>query len=247
MKDKYGIIGYPLSHSFSQRYFTEKFGRENIDAEYNKYEITNISELQNIISSNPELKGLNVTLPYKEVVIPFLDELDENAKEIGAVNVIKISRNGNDIKLKGFNSDMYGFQNSIAPFIRPHHKKALILGTGGASKAVIQGLKNLKIESKLVSRKKLDNAFTYPDLNKNILDEYTVIVNASPVGTYPHTNEFPEIPYEYLSDKHLLFDLVYNPAETVFLKKGVEKGTEIKNGAEMLELQAIKAWEIWNT
>ncbi|GAB6011520.1 shikimate dehydrogenase family protein [Viscerimonas tarda] len=247
MKDKYGLIGNPLGHSFSQGFFTEKFEREGIDAEYLKYELPAISDFPPIIASNPELKGLNVTIPYKEQIIPFLDELDENTKEIGAVNVVKVLKESGKTRLKGYNSDMYGFQNSIAPLLQERHKKALVLGTGGASKAVVQGLKNLGIETQLVSRSKRDNFISYNDLDKKTLEEYTIIVNASPVGTFPHVEQFPQIPYHYLTSKHLLYDLVYNPAETTFLKKGKQYNAQTKNGAEMLTLQAIKAWEIWNS
>ena len=246
MKDKYGIVGNPLGHSFSQGFFNEKFAKEGIDAEYLKFQIPEISEFPAIISSNPKLKGLNVTIPYKELIIPFLDELDENTKEIGAVNVVKVIKDGSKTKLKGYNSDMYGFQNSIAPLLQKHHTKALILGTGGASKAVVQGLKNLGIDYLLVSRKKQGNCISYDDLDEKILQEYTIIINASPVGTFPNVNQCPQIPYQYLTNKHLLYDLVYNPAETAFLKNGKQNNAKTKNGAEMLELQAIKAWEIWS-
>jgi shikimate dehydrogenase len=246
MKDLYGIIGYPLGHSFSQRFFNEKFERENINAEYLKFPIAAISEFPALVAGNPALKGLNVTIPYKEQVIPFLDEMDGNAQEIGAVNVIKLFRESGKIRLKGYNSDMYGFQNSIAPLLKPHHTKALILGTGGASKAVLQGLKNLEVAFRLVSRTKRGGCLTYSELDEAIMQEYTVIVNASPVGTFPNVDEYPQIPYKLLTKKHLLYDLVYNPAETAFLRKGRELGAQTKNGAEMLNLQAIKAWEIWS-
>ncbi|MDR1811149.1 MAG: shikimate dehydrogenase [Prevotella sp.] len=246
MKDRYGLIGYPLGHSFSQRFFTEKFEQESINAEYLPYPLADIAEFPALVASNPELKGLNVTIPYKEQVIPFLDEMDANAQEIGAVNVIRLFKDGGKTKLKGYNSDMYGFQNSIAPLLKPQHAKALILGTGGASKAVMQGLKNLGISIRLVSRSRREGMITYEELDEKIMQEYTVIVNASPVGTFPNVDERPQIPYQYLTDRHLLYDLVYNPAETVFLKKGRTQGAQTKNGEEMLHLQAVKAWEIWN-
>ena len=244
--DTYGLIGYPLKHSFSAAFFSEKFLRERIDAEYLNFEIPNISEIYGIISSHPTLKGLNVTIPYKEVVIPFLDEMSDEAAEIGAVNVIKIEINSDGVFLKGFNSDYIGFRESIRPLICPEiHKKALILGTGGASKAVRQALTDLKIGNRFVSRTKSEHNFCYGELTKEILQEYTIIVNSSPIGTFPKTDECPAIPYEFLTPNHLLYDLVYNPAETLFLKKGKAQGAIVKNGAEMLERQAIAAWEIW--
>lgn len=246
--EKYGLIGYPLKHSFSYKFFGEKFKNENIEAEYNNYEIADINNLPFIINSDPNIKGLNVTIPYKEQVLRFLDELDETAKAIGAVNVIKIIRKeGNKIILKGYNSDLIGFQNSIQPMIDPQlHRKALILGTGGASKAVEYGLRKLGLETKYVSRTSAEGVFTYKDLTSEILSEYKVIVNASPVGTFPNIDECPDIPYEYLTESHLLYDLVYNPPVTKFLELGRKQGAKIKNGGEMLQLQAIAAWGIWN-
>lgn len=247
MKKKYGLIGYPLKHSFSQKFFTNKFLVENIDAEYLNFEIPSIDEFTSIIKDNADLVGLNVTIPYKEAVMPFLDRIDDEAKRIGAINVIKIEREKDQTMLTGYNSDIVGFQYSISPLIEPHHKKALILGTGGASKAVIEGLKNIGIESTHVSRgKKQENTFLYSELTEEIFKEYTVIVNSSPVGTFPNIDEYPDIPYQYITEKHLLYDLVYNPSQTTFLKKGAEQGAIIKNGAEMLELQAIEAWDTWN-
>lgn len=244
---KYGLLGYPLKHSFSQRFFTEKFERESIDAQYLNFEIPDIADISRIIESNEDLIGLNVTLPYKEKVIPFLNELDESAERIGAVNVIKINRDNSIIRLKGYNTDIIGFQDSLAKLIDPRlHKKALILGTGGASKAVYRGLINLGVEPVYVSRTPAGNVYTYSDLDKEIIDEYKIIVNTSPLGTFPDTGQAPDIPYRFLSDEHLLYDLVYNPAETKFLRLGREKGATIKNGAEMLELQALAAWGIWN-
>ncbi|MBP1617120.1 MAG: Shikimate 5-dehydrogenase [Bacteroidetes bacterium] len=245
--EKYGLIGFPLKHSFSRKFFTEKFARENMDAEYLNFEIPNIDQLPEIIAANRELRGLNVTIPYKEKVIPFLDELDSQAQEIGAVNVIRIERNGGKVRLVGYNSDLVGFQNSIAPLIQPEiHRKALILGTGGASKAVRRGLLNLGLETKYVSRRPAEGQFTYDDLNREVLNQYKVIVNSTPLGTFPNVDEAPEIPYELLGEENLLFDLVYNPEETKFLKLGKNKNAKVKNGAKMLELQAIAAWEIWN-
>ncbi|QIK53893.1 shikimate dehydrogenase [Dysgonomonas sp. HDW5B] len=245
--EKYGLIGYPLKHSFSYKFFGDKFKNESIEAEYSNYEIADINNLPFIINSDPNIKGLNVTIPYKEQVLRFLDELDETAKAIGAVNVIKIIRKEGNITLKGYNSDLIGFQNSIQPMIDPLlHQKALILGTGGASKAVEYGLRKLGLETKYVSRTSADGVFTYKDLTPEILSEYKVIVNASPVGTFPNIDECPDIPYEYLTDSHLLYDLVYNPPVTKFLELGRKQGAKIKNGGEMLQLQALAAWNIWN-
>lgn len=239
---KYGIIGYPLGHSFSRGFFTEKFARESIDAQYLNFEIPDVAMLSDVLRDNPELRGLNVTLPHKQAVIPFLDEMSEEAMEIGAVNVIRV-RNG---KLKGFNSDIIGFTNSIKPLLQPHHRKALVLGTGGASKAIRVGLNRLGIEWTYVSRSPRDGMVTYEDITAETLQEYTVIVNCSPVGMFPKVDAAPAIPYELLSPQHLLFDCVYNPEETLFMKKGREQGATVKNGLEMLHLQAIASWKFWN-
>lgn len=239
---KFGIIGYPLGHSFSKGFFTEKFARESIDAQYLNFEIPDVAMLPDVLRNNPELRGLNVTLPHKQAVIPLLDEMSEEAKEIGAVNVIRIR----DGRLKGFNSDIIGFTNSIKPLLMPHHKKALILGTGGASKAICVGLNRLGIEWTYVSRSPREGMITYEDITAETLQAYTVIVNCSPVGMFPNVAQAPDIPYDCLSDKHLLFDLVYNPEETLFMKKGREQGATVKNGLEMLHLQAIASWDFWN-
>lgn len=245
--DRYGLVGYPLKHSFSSKFFNEKFEKENIDAEYSNYEISDIHILPSIITADPDLKGLSVTIPYKEKVIQFLDELDETAKAIGAVNVIKITRKEGKIILKGYNSDLIGFQHSIEPMVDPSiHTKALILGTGGASKAVKYGLECLGITSKYVSRTAHAGWLTYDELTKEVISNYKIIVNASPVGTFPNMEEYPNIPYQYLTDCHLLYDLVYNPPVTKFLELGAKHGAKTKNGSEMLQLQAIAAWEIWN-
>lgn len=245
--DTYGIVGNPLVQSFSPRFFTEKFQRESIEAQYLKFEIPQISLFPEVIASNPNLKGLNVTIPYKEKIIPFLDELNSQAKEIGAINVIKVTKENGKIKLIGYNSDIIGFQKSIEPLVdKAIHKKALILGTGGASKAVAKGLENLGLEYTFVSRTKKEGQFTYKELSKDILNDYKVIVNASPLGTFPDIDTAPDIPYQHLTPSHLLYDLVYNPAETKFLRLGKEQGSSTKNGAEMLELQALAAWDIWN-
>ena len=244
---KYGLIGYPLKHSFSIGYFNEKFKEENIDAEYVNFEIPTINDFMQVIEENPNLCGLNVTIPYKEQVIPFLDELDKDTAKIGAVNVIKIVRlPKGKVKLVGYNSDIIGFTQSIEPLLQSHHKKALILGTGGASKAVYHGLNNLGIESTFVSRTKKNNKFlTYEELTPEVMASHTVIVNTTPVGMFPKVDFCPNIPYEQLTSDHLLYDLLYNPNETLFMKKGQAQGAITKNGLEMLLLQAFAAWEIW--
>ena len=245
--DKYGLIGYPLKHSFSRNYFNEKFASENIDAEYVNFEIEDIAAFKRIIDGNPNLRGMNVTIPYKEQVIPYLNGLDPaTAKRIGAVNVIKIIRDGKKVQLIGYNSDILGFSHSIEPYLQPRHKKALILGTGGASKAVFCGLEDLGVESTFVSRtKKGPNLLTYDELTPEIMAEHLVIVNCTPVGMYPNVDFCPEIPYECLTPDHLLYDLLYNPDETLFMKKGAEQGATVKNGLEMLLLQAFESWGIW--
>ena len=242
---QFGLIGYPLGHSFSKRFFSEKFENEQITARYDLYELDDISKFSSLVQ-DVELTGLNVTIPYKEKVIPFLHELDETAQKIGAVNVIKFVRKDGNLLLKGYNSDAIGFENSLKPYLQTHHTKALILGTGGASKAIDYVLNKLGVETTFVSRKAQAGVLTYSELNQQIISENTIIVNASPVGTFPHSDECPDIPYEYLSAKHLLFDVVYNPAETMFLKKGRDLGAVGFNGEAMLVGQAIAAWEIWN-
>lgn len=242
---KFGLIGYPLGHSFSKNFFNEKFHSENIDAEYVNFEIPTIKDLTKVLLLNPDLVGMNVTIPYKEQVIPYLDELAPDAKEIGAVNVIKLVRQKNKTKLVGYNSDIIGFMQSIEPLLEPQHKKALILGTGGASKAVFTGLKKLGLEAKFVSRTPKKDMLTYEDLTPEIMEEYKVIVNCTPVGMYPKADEYPNIPYEYITPNHLLYDLLYNPNTTLFMKKGADKGAVTKNGLEMLLLQAYAAWNIW--
>lgn len=244
--DKYGLLGYPLKHSFSKDFFNQKFADENIDAIYVNFEIPTISLFQDIITENADLKGLNVTIPYKEKVISFLDEISEEARAIGAVNVIKVGRRRGMPYLTGYNSDVIGFTQSIEPLLESYHKKALILGTGGASKAVKYGLQQLGIETMLVSRREQANMLTYKQLTPDLLNEYKVIVNCTPVGMYPHTDECPDLPYEAISPDHLLYDLIYNPDETLFLQKGREQGAITKNGLEMLILQAYAGWEIWN-
>lgn len=245
---KYGLLGYPLTHSFSKRYFTEKFERENIDASYDNFEIDTIKKFPGIIKSQTELSGMNVTIPYKEQVIPYLDELNDSAREIGAVNTIKIIKGDKGIQLKGFNTDTYGFENSLKPLLKEYHKKALILGTGGASKALKYVLDKLNIKFISASIEELkEKEIRYEDIDETMMNERTLIINATPLGTYPRIETFPNIPYQFINQKHLLFDLVYNPEVSQFLQKGKEHGATIKNGYEMLLLQAIKSYEIWNT
>ena len=245
-KKLYGLVGYPLGHSFSENFFNQKFEAESINAQYVNFEIPSIEDITQVINGNQNLNGLNVTIPYKEQVIPFLDEIDENATNIGAVNVIKFIKGKNgEVKLKGYNSDIIGFCDSLKPLLTQHHTHALILGTGGAAKAVACGLKSLGIETIYVSRTKKEGALTYEELTPMIMDKYKVIVNTSPIGMYPHVDKCPNIPYELLTPEHLCYDLIYNPDVTLFMKKAKEQGSIVKNGLEMLLLQAFAAWEIW--
>ncbi len=239
---RFGLIGYPLIHSFSQKYFTEKFSRESIkDAVYENFELEDIQTLPELISENPGLRGLNVTIPHKQTVIKMLDEVDEEPAAIGAVNTIKISSG----KLKGYNTDHVAFIRSLIPLLKPHHRKALVLGTGGSSLAVKYVLEKLGIEFLSVSRKPSEMQIGYAKVNQEIIQEHLLIVNATPVGMFPDTTMAPGIPYECLSSRHLLYDLIYNPEETLFLKRGKDKGAVVKNGYEMLILQAEEAWKIW--
>ncbi len=241
----YGLIGKNISYSFSRGYFSKKF--ETLDLNHHSYvnfDINVINELDEVLKKNKtNLKGLNVTIPYKEDIIPFLDSLDKRARKIGAVNTVKITKKG---RLKGYNTDFYGFKNSLEPLLEKQHRKALILGTGGASKAVAYALKKLGINYKFVSRKAEDNKmYNYSQLTKEIIEDHLIIINCTPLGTSPNISEKPNIPYEYIGKQHILYDLIYNPAESAFLKSGKDNGAKIKNGLEMLELQAEKAWQIW--
>jgi shikimate dehydrogenase len=243
---KYGLIGYPLGHSFSKDFFNRKFSSETIDSVYENYEIQDVRELKNIIKDNPDLQGLNVTLPHKVAVMPLLDEIDKDAEAIGAVNVVVFKKGTfGKTKLKGYNSDITGFKRSIEPLLNESHRKALILGTGGSSKAVFQGLKQLGIASTFVSRSAKDNAIRYEDITAKVMEQYTVIVNTTPVGMFPKVDVSPDIPYELLTPDHLLYDLLYNPDETMFMKNGKKYGATVKNGLEMLLLQAFVSWELW--
>ena len=245
--DKYGLIGYPLGHSFSIGYFNEKFQNECIDATYENFEIPSIENLTEILDTNPELKGLNVTIPYKEKVISYLDSISPEARAIGAVNVIKVTHKGNKTELKGYNSDVIGFTQSIEPLLERYHKKALVLGTGGASKAIIFSLKSLGIETLTVSRFERHGCVRYEDITPEMIKEYNVIVNCTPCGMYPQTDDCPNLPYEAMDSHTLLYDLIYNPDETLFLKKGKAQGATVKNGLEMLLLQAFASWNFWNS
>lgn len=243
-KQQFGLVGKNISYSFSKAHFTKKFEDLNLlDYTYENLDFQDISELSNFIKNNPNLKGLNVTIPYKKTIIPFLDKLSKKASEIGAVNTIRLTKNG---KLKGYNTDYYGFQKALKPLLRAHHKKALILGTGGASKAVAYALKQLGIKFNYVSRTSTGNSIGYSHIDAATFEEFQIIINCTPLGTYPNTNVCPEIPFNYFTSQHIAFDLIYNPAETLFLQKAKEQGAIVKNGIEMLVFQAEKAWEIWN-
>ena len=241
---KFGLIGYPLSHSFSQKYFTEKFRKENIaDCTYQNFPIPEISQLEAVLENEPTLQGLNVTIPYKEQIIPFLHFKNKVVAETGACNCIKIK----DGKLYGFNTDVIGFEISLKKKLREEHKKALILGTGGAAKAVEFVMKKLGISYQFVSRNNIaTNTIGYQDLSNQIIRDSLLIINTTPLGMYPNVETYPNIPYDALTDKHYLFDLVYNPEKTVFLQKGEEHGASIHNGSEMLAIQAEESWKIWN-
>ncbi|RZJ31475.1 MAG: shikimate dehydrogenase [Flavobacterium sp.] len=236
----FGLVGKNISYSFSRGYFSEKFETLRLEAEYKNFDINHISEFPKIIT--PNLKGLNVTIPYKESVIPYLDELSQTAKAIGAVNTIEL-KNG---RLIGHNTDYFGFQKSLEPLLQSHHKKALILGTGGASKAVAYALKNIGIDFAFVSRNADVNSISYESLDKSTFKEYQIIINTTPLGTFPNVDSAPDIPYELFTNQHIAYDLIYNPEETLFLKKAKSNGAITKNGLEMLQLQAEKSWEIWN-
>ena len=245
--DKYGLIGYPLGHSFSISYFNQRFQDEGINAVYENYEIPTIEALDEVINLNPELKGLNVTIPYKEKVIPYLDSITPEARAIGAVNVIKVTHSGKDVKLKGYNSDVIGFTKSIEPMLDKNwHKKALILGTGGASKAINFGLKHLGLETVFVSRYERPDTIQYQNITPEVVQEYNVIVNCTPIGMYPKTEECPLLPYEAMDSHTIHYDLIYNPDETLFMKLGAKNGAQTKNGLEMLLLQAFASWEFWH-
>jgi shikimate dehydrogenase len=258
----YGLIGYPLSHSFSAKYFTEKFKTEKItDHVYELFEIKNLDDFPDLLRANIKLCGLNVTVPHKIGIVRYMDWVSEEAKQVGAVNCIRISEESpvlaafsgevgikdHDFKLEGFNTDVYGFEHSLKPLLQHRHKKALLLGDGGAARAVKCVLDKLEIEYILVTRRPARHSILFKNLTKEIIEEHTLIINTTPLGTAPNVDECPPIPYEYITDKHLLYDLIYNPEQTLFLKHGYDKGAMTKNGYEMLLLQAEKSWEIWNS
>ena len=242
--EQYGLIGYPLGHSFSRRFFNEEFFPEHgIEAEYLNFEIPEADGLLEVVRTHPLLRGLNCTIPHKQAIIPLLDEISPEAREIGAVNVIRIR----DGRLKGFNSDIIGFMDSLRPLLQPHHRRALVLGSGGASKAVWAGLLRLGLEPTQVSRKAGEGVLSYEMLSPEVMADHTVVVNCSPVGMFPHVDKCPAIPYELLSGRHLLYDLVYNPLDTLFMQRGRERGATVKNGLEMLRLQALASWKFWHS
>lgn len=243
MKKIYGLLGRNIGYSFSKGYFSEKFEKEDLDSEYNNFDLTEIKEIVEVVK-NPQVQGLNVTIPYKEEIISYMDDLDPIAKEIGAINVIKFDNNR---KLKGYNSDYYGFTESLKPLLNTTIKKALILGTGGASKAIAYALDQLNIDYIFVSRNPDFNELSYANLDEDIMHSHTLIINCTPLGTHPNINNYPDIPYEYITENHVLYDLIYNPNETSFMIKGKEKGAIVSNGLQMLILQAEKAWDIWNS
>jgi shikimate dehydrogenase len=241
---KFGLIGYPLGQSFSRQYFTDKFVTEHLlDCSYESYPIPAIEDVNSILK-DPELEGLNVTIPYKKAVVAFLHEQDEVVKKINACNCISKKKGF----LKGYNTDVIGFEKSLTPLLKPHHKKALILGTGGSSAAVEYVLQKLCIDYLFVSRSSIatSNTITYDEVDQNVLETHNIIINTSPLGMYPEVDNSPDIPYQYLSKKNLLYDLIYNPAKTLFLTKGEQQGAAVKNGAEMLVIQAEESWRIWN-
>lgn len=241
---KLGLLGRNINYSFSRTHFNAKFENENLPFQYENFDIESITQLKAVLNNNPNLVGLNVTIPFKEEIIPYLDEMSEIASQIGAVNTIKIDKNS---KLIGYNTDAYGFSSSLLPLILPQHDKALILGTGGASKAIAYSLKELGIHYEFVARTAREGSkYIFENLTENIIAEHKLIINCTPLGTHPNVNQCPDIPYDGLTKDHLLYDLIYNPIQTKFLICGELKGSSIMNGQRMLELQAEKAWEIWD-
>ena len=245
----YGLIGYRLGHSFSKNFFTGKFKEENLkDHEYVNFELDFIQEFPGLFQKNDHLYGLNCTIPYKQQVMAFLDEIDQEAATVGAVNTIKVIRQPEGLKLIGFNTDTFGFEHSFRPLLKRKHKKALILGTGGASKAVKYVLNKLNIDFLSVTTKAEpeEKEIHYAGINAALLSDFLIIIQTTPLGMYPNTGVCPDIPYQFLTSDHLLYDLIYNPQETLFMIKGLEKGATVKGGLEMLHMQAIRSWEIWN-
>ncbi len=245
-KDLYGLLGQNISYSFSRGYFKEKFKKLNLEnSSYVNFDVQSIHEFPDVVKDNINaLKGMNVTIPYKEEVFKYLDFIDKEAETIGAVNTIKITKGG---KLKGYNTDCIGFEKSLQPLLNKFHKKALILGTGGASKAIAYSLKKLGLSYQFVSRSPKKGGVSYEEIDKEIIEQHTLIINSTPLGTYPDVEDCPNIPYKYIGKQHILYDLIYNPEETTFLNKGKVQGAVVKNGLEMLVIQAEEAWRIWNT
>lgn len=241
----YGLIGYPLVHSFSRDFFNQKFMAEGIDAEYINFEIESIDQLMEIIADHPNLNGLNVTAPYKEAVIPYLDSLDDDARDIGAVNVIRFIRKGRSLELRGYNSDVVGFGKTLPGILNPQRTSALVLGTGGAAKAVSAAFRHHGIKVQLVSRRKSEHTLIYEEITRAMVADYKIVVNATPLGKYPDDNCCPDFPYRFLTPAHLCYDLIYNPEETLFMRKASRYGAETKNGIEMLLLQAFDSYDIW--
>lgn len=240
----FGLVGHNISHSFSRKYFTDRFEKDGLSHySYRNFDLPDIEQFRGIIENNPNLSGLNVTIPYKESIIPYLNKLSAKAFKIGAVNTIRVTKTG---KLKGYNTDCYGFKKSLQPLLQPHHKKALILGTGGASKAVAYALEELDLLYTFVSREASGNTIDYNRINATTFDNFQIVINCTPLGTSPNVTECPPLPYEYFTPKHLAYDLIYNPEQTLFLKQAASHGAVIKNGLEMLQLQAEKSWKIWN-
>jgi shikimate dehydrogenase len=246
----YGLIGHRLGYSFSRNFFTEKFAKENLsEHEYVNFELDSIDEFPGIFEQENKIAGLNCTIPYKQQIMQFMNEIDTEAAQIGAVNTVKITYPEGKRHLKGFNTDCYGFEHSLNPMLEEKHKKALILGTGGASKAIKYILNKLQIEyvSASIEEQLFDKEIRYNQITPELLKEYLIVIHATPIGTFPNVDNCSDIPYEAISSDHVLYDLVYNPEETLFLKKGKEQGAKTKNGLEMLHMQAIRAWEIWNS
>lgn len=242
---RFGLIGKNIDYSFSRGYFKTKFKTENLPHSYVNFDLETINEFPDLLKNDKTIKGFNVTIPYKEQIIPYLDKIDKTAKKIGAVNTVKITKKGN---LKGYNTDYYGFKNSLKPLLKNREYSALILGTGGASKAVAFALKKLNIPFKFVSRQaNSTNQISYQEVTETLINKYKIIINCTPVGTFPDINDFPNLPYNGITTQHILYDLIYNPAQTRFLKTGKLHGAQTINGLKMLELQAEKSWKIWNS
>ena len=240
--DKYGLIGNNIDYSFSKTFFNSKFKKEESNDSYENFDISDLSQLSEVLLKNPKLKGLNVTIPYKESIIKYLDRIDSNAQKIGAINTIKITPEG---KLIGYNTDYIGFKESLKNLLPISKKNALVLGTGGASKAIVYALKSLNYKVTQVSRVKKEGITTYTELNKEVMIQHQLIINCTPLGTFPNIDQYPSIPYQYVTKNHLMFDLTYNPLETMFIKLSKEQGARISNGLKMLEFQAEEAWSIW--